>query len=60
MATTTKKADTKEDQDKTEDMDTDAMHGVTKPNNSPDETVPGGRYKVGERLVNAHGEEIKK
>jgi hypothetical protein len=25
----------------------------------PDETVPGGRYKVGDRIVNAHGETIK-
>ncbi len=24
-----------------------------------DETVPGGRYKVGDRLVNADGEEVK-
>jgi hypothetical protein len=25
-----------------------------------DETVPGGRYIVGDRVVNAHGEEIGK
>lgn len=25
-----------------------------------DETVPGGRYKVGTQLVNANGEPIKK
>jgi hypothetical protein len=25
-----------------------------------DETVPGGRYKVGDQVVNAHGEPLKK
>jgi hypothetical protein len=24
-----------------------------------DETVPGGRYKVGNEIVNAHGEKVK-
>jgi hypothetical protein len=32
---------------------------VEDPNNI-DETVPGGRYIVGESVVNAHGEEIGK
>lgn len=32
---------------------------ANKPEGSADETIPGGRYKVGEKWVNAHGEEIK-
>ncbi len=38
--------------------DRDAMQGVTK-EDSPDETVPGGRYIVGGRTVNAEGEASK-
>ncbi len=36
----------------------DAMQGVTK-EDSPDETVEGGRYVVGGRTVNAEGEPVK-
>ncbi len=38
--------------------DRDAMQGVTK-EDSPDETVEGGRYVVGGRTVNSEGEPVK-
>lgn len=32
---------------------------VAKQERRADETVPGGRYKIGDKFVNANGEEVK-
>lgn len=48
-----------EPQDEMEQPDNDATQGVTKGEDAPDETVPGGRYKVGGKIVNSEGEPVK-
>jgi hypothetical protein len=56
-----KKEDEGQDDAAAADTPTDgsAQQGVTKDENAIDETVPGGRYKVGDKWVNAEGKEIK-
>lgn len=60
---TSKKASDRPDTDHPKDAETSKAAAIESPADSDaprlDETVPGGRYRVGDKWVNAHGKEIK-